>query len=233
MPPAENRCPAPAARLDPGTGREPPVGPFTDFGQFGVDHLDTRVVWQDELWVDRTGTPIACTTCHPSTSTTSRLPPGPRPGVASRRSARRCHRPDQCHGTRRHGCLAGARPRAPPSRPLSGPTALDRNHAPDGHASTPPPSNAGSDTGRRSALGKHPLIGRSGKRLQATHFADPRPSRRKVSPSANPIGAYRQTGRVELACETPACCSRRLHRGRAGRLTTRGHHRRTAAPRPG
>jgi hypothetical protein len=33
------------------------VGPFTAFGQFGIDRLDTRVLWQDVVWVDRLGTP--------------------------------------------------------------------------------------------------------------------------------------------------------------------------------
>lgn len=33
--------------------------PFTDYGQFGVDMLDTRVLWQDQVWVDRLGAPHA------------------------------------------------------------------------------------------------------------------------------------------------------------------------------
>lgn len=31
--------------------------PFTDFGQFGIDHLDLRVFDQDVWWVDRLGQP--------------------------------------------------------------------------------------------------------------------------------------------------------------------------------
>jgi hypothetical protein len=47
---------APSAAAEDGRRHE---GPFTDYGQFGVDYLDTRVLWQDQVWVDRTGTPHA------------------------------------------------------------------------------------------------------------------------------------------------------------------------------
>lgn len=33
--------------------------PFTDYGQFGVDMIDTRVLWQTQVWVDRLGIPHA------------------------------------------------------------------------------------------------------------------------------------------------------------------------------
>jgi hypothetical protein len=55
MPPAEEEDSAPSATREDALPSG--IRPFTDYGQFGPGMLDTRVLWQDAVWVDWHGMP--------------------------------------------------------------------------------------------------------------------------------------------------------------------------------